>query len=77
MLAQVNASLCSCYYGGEGVAGADDVQRSCVSFIEPTAEVGFWAWLPLTPSPSRAVEPGEIASDEPQLRLRAFINPCK
>lgn len=34
-----------------------------VSVTEPTAEVGFWAWLPVTLSPSRAAEPREMASD--------------
>lgn len=34
-----------------------------MSVIVPTAEVGFWAWLPVTLSPSRAAEPTEIASD--------------
>lgn len=34
-----------------------------VSVIEPSAEVGFWAWLPVTLSPSRAAEQRERASE--------------
>lgn len=48
------------------------------SVIQPGAEVGFWAWLPVTLNPSRVAESRERESIwQAGLCLLAFINPCK